>query len=515
MESLRLVNIRSFADSGAINISPLTLLVGQNSSGKSTFARFFPLLRQTSEVLTREPLLWLGRLVDFGSAEESVSKFAADQDFGADFEFRVAKGMLARPRRSIIYTSQSAQYKEPIRVCASIRYRQSGTTFNLRFLQHQICFDFDDTQLSKLRINGTDYTNLFQGKIFASTWTSCFPNILYRSPQGEVGQLSDPFLKQIQAYARNHTHGKSQQDRIDRLTRALASAPLDDLLTAVKTPYAGDSTWQKTTHWWTETTASFTSLRDWIIGSRCTEILQSASTAFSHYSSRIRYITPIRASAERYYRRQGLALGEIDPQGQNVAMFLHSMAAVERQKFNKWTSDFFGCFIDTTSTQGHISMVLKSADVTSDGSSFNLADTGFGFSQMIPVIMQIWNLLGSRSASSPATGLPTVNIISIEQPELHLHPKLQSRLADLLIEAVSLAKQGGIDLRLVIETHSEQIINRVGKRVASGKLRREDASIILFDKPHFTGATTVTATKYDDEGLIDNWPYGFFESEDK
>ena len=145
--------------------------------------------------------------------------------------------------------------------------------------------------------------------------------------------------------------------------------------------------------------------------------------------------------------------------------------------------------------------------------SFNLADTGFGFSQMIPVLVQLWTLGSGRSARSTAS--LTTSIISIEQPELHLHPKLQSRLADLLMQAISVARQGGIDLRLVVETHSEQIINRVGKRVAGGQMQRDDVSLVLFDKPSFASSTRVSPTTFDEEGLVNDWPYGFFESDDK
>jgi len=95
METLRLTNFRCFDDSGDIRIAPLTLLLGQNSSGKSTFARLFPLLRQTSEVLAREPLLWFGRFVDFGSIGETWSKLFPDQPLADVFLYAVeaAKGL--------------------------------------------------------------------------------------------------------------------------------------------------------------------------------------------------------------------------------------------------------------------------------------------------------------------------------------------------------------------------------------------------------------------------------------
>jgi len=103
-------------------------------------------------------------------------------------------------------------------------------------------------------------------------------------------------------------------------------------------------------------------------------------------------------------------------------------------------------------------------------------------------------------------------VISIEQPELHLHPRLQAILADLFIQAVKLAKENGVDLRLVIETHSEQIINRLGRRVSEGVMSHDDVGVTLFDKANFDVPTEVTVTGFDQEGFITNWPYGFFEA---
>lgn len=99
MKSIRLVNIRSLVDSHDVRIAPITVLVGQNSSGKSTFARFFPLLRQSSEVLAREPLLWFGRFVDFGSAEEATSRIGSSSGPGFDVTFDVNKATFINRRR--------------------------------------------------------------------------------------------------------------------------------------------------------------------------------------------------------------------------------------------------------------------------------------------------------------------------------------------------------------------------------------------------------------------------------
>ena len=75
MDRIRLQNFRSLQDTGEIEIKPLTLLVGKNSSGKSSFLRFFPLIKQSLEESKHGPILWYKEKgVDFGDFETTVTK---------------------------------------------------------------------------------------------------------------------------------------------------------------------------------------------------------------------------------------------------------------------------------------------------------------------------------------------------------------------------------------------------------------------------------------------------------
>jgi predicted ATPase len=73
MKSIRVQNLRSLRDTGFIDLKPITVLLGSNSSGKSTFLRVLPLCHQSAEARTVGPVLWNGRFTDFGSFEEAVS----------------------------------------------------------------------------------------------------------------------------------------------------------------------------------------------------------------------------------------------------------------------------------------------------------------------------------------------------------------------------------------------------------------------------------------------------------
>ena len=61
MESIRIKNFRSLQDTGNIDLKPITILVGKNSAGKSTFLRTFPLFKQSVEERTKAPILLYSR----------------------------------------------------------------------------------------------------------------------------------------------------------------------------------------------------------------------------------------------------------------------------------------------------------------------------------------------------------------------------------------------------------------------------------------------------------------------
>ena len=90
MQSIHFRNIRSLKDTGDINLTPITLLVGENSSGKSTFLRTFPLLKQSIRKRTDGPLLWAGDMddyVDFGSFKETITNKDTQEDISFSFTF--------------------------------------------------------------------------------------------------------------------------------------------------------------------------------------------------------------------------------------------------------------------------------------------------------------------------------------------------------------------------------------------------------------------------------------------
>jgi len=94
-----------------------------------------------------------------------------------------------------------------------------------------------------------------------------------------------------------------------------------------------------------------------------------------------------------------------------------------------------------------------------------------------------------------------------EQPELHLHPKLQSELAVLFVDTIN---NGGKYGNIIIETHSEHLIRKIQVLIARGELDRSKLSVQYFNNEN--GITKVETMEIDEHGLfVKDWPNGFFD----
>ena len=97
----------------------------------------------------------------------------------------------------------------------------------------------------------------------------------------------------------------------------------------------------------------------------------------------------------------------------------------------------------------------------------------------------------------------------IEQPEIHLHPSMQADLVNLFINALNLSKEKDNPIKLILETHSSYLVNKLGRYIREEKLSSNDVSVYLFDKNQ--GITNITSTKFDNHGRIQRWPIGFLD----
>ena len=122
-----------------------------------------------------------------------------------------------------------------------------------------------------------------------------------------------------------------------------------------------------------------------------------------------------------------------------------------------------------------------------------LGSVGVGVSQVLPVIVQC--LVAGPGA-----------LVILEQPELHLHPAAQQRLADFLIACTRWGQ------RFLIESHSEHLVLRLRRRIAEDRSDSlKDDVAILFAERDDDGNTAYRQVEVTETGGVPDWPKGFFD----
>jgi predicted ATPase len=122
-----------------------------------------------------------------------------------------------------------------------------------------------------------------------------------------------------------------------------------------------------------------------------------------------------------------------------------------------------------------------------------ITDVGFGISQILPVLAICYYV-------------PEGSTVVLEQPEIHLHPSVQSGLADVFIEVIK-----SRSIQIILESHSEHLLRRMQRRVAEESLRPDDCALYFCDIDH--GESKLRPLQLDLFGNIRNWPKDFFGDE--
>lgn len=215
------------------------------------------------------------------------------------------------------------------------------------------------------------------------------------------------------------------------------------------------------------------------------------------YSFRnIEYLGAMRVPPERTYLYTGERRQRIGSKGENAANIIamdNARGGSRSQKIAKRLGEWLNkanmgenIEIETISDRYYEIRIKhpKSSELQ------NFADTGYGNSQVMPVI------IGGLNLEEYATYL-------LEQPEIHLHPRAQSELGDFFLHLYKNNNQS------IIETHSEHMILRLQQHVAKSNIDPDD--IIFYYVYSTDSGKKIKKLRVDEAGrFIDEWPEGFF-----
>ncbi|MBI4568017.1 MAG: DUF3696 domain-containing protein [Planctomycetes bacterium] len=134
--------------------------------------------------------------------------------------------------------------------------------------------------------------------------------------------------------------------------------------------------------------------------------------------------------------------------------------------------------------------------------AFNLMDVGYGVSQALPMLVEVLNA-------------PDGKTFLLQQPEVHLHPRAQAEFGSLLCSLAHVHNQ-----RFIVETHSDAIVDRVRMEVRKkGSVTNEDVAVLFFEREADTGHVTIHEIPLDEDGNFQDVPDAyrrfFLEEQDK
>ena len=248
-------------------------------------------------------------------------------------------------------------------------------------------------------------------------------------------------------------------------------------------------------------------------------LLPSESLLGDHYllTERLRgltYLTAERLGPREYYILDDPQLTPVvGPRGEYAVSVLHSgrdtrvldnlvaenVPPTRFRQVEAWMRRFFPVCELCIEKIPHANAVTLGLRTSSDTDFHGPIHTGFGLTQVLPIVV--------AALSADREGL-----LLIENPEVHLHPAGQAAMGDFL------AKVASAGVQVVIETHSDHVLNGIRRAVRSGPLSANDVALHFF-RPRRgdeqDGVPQVESPSLDANGNIDAWPEGFFDQFDK
>jgi hypothetical protein len=243
-----------------------------------------------------------------------------------------------------------------------------------------------------------------------------------------------------------------------------------------------------------------------------TLFLSELELAFEERLGSLSYLGPLRVPAARLYSWPGNIPPEVGWRGENTVQAL--LAATERKLNWKRQTPLQPFQVVVASWLARMGLVDAFAvgEIAPDRNEYEvlvktspnaeevkLTDVGFGVSQALPVIVQCFYAAPNST-------------ILIEQPEIHLHPSVQSSLADLFVAAISAREDGAPrGVQLVVESHSEHLLRRLQRLIAEEVISQDDVAVYFcYSGPNGSDIDRLEINEYGD---IINWPPDFFGDE--
>ncbi|AHK17364.1 DUF3696 domain-containing protein [Thalassolituus oleivorans] len=480
--SVSISNFKAFQENQDISLSPITLICGPNSSGKSSIIQAIMLMKQSlGKPGDYAGLVSNGEYVELGGYNSMVNNHDDSKDIKFSFDFDAPEEL----KTSSIGYYRLFGKKHKRRVSLSYHLHKSNSSGYREVFTH-----LKDIRFSIYLVDNTRDSYEFSLSSKLNDESSEFTPELSRQFQLIDEESKEQFSRLIM---RRLEGDKSRERKLINLCNELVFLSDVTYSTPASVKLANEKGITGKPESFMEVAFSHT-------------VMNSLSTEFHEKFSDIAYLGPLRSYPSRLYSPKGEQSNSVGKLGEHAARILHEKPKI-CEAINEWFSQFDIPYDITTENIGNdvtgmvISLQLKDKRT---GVIVGPSDVGFGIGQLLPILVE--GLVRDEST------------ILVEQPEIHLHPRLQANIADFLIATIPSKNNGKKSStekdfarnQWIVETHSEALILRLQRRVREKKLSHKDISIIYVDPD--TNGGNVTQIKLDESGdFIDEWPDGFFD----
>jgi len=440
LRQLRIRHFKCWEDTGTVNLAPITLLFGANSSGKSSIGQFLMMLKQTIESPDRRAVFYPGgrnSAVQLGSYRDMVFRHDPKRRIQFEYVWDLEDPMRIRDQVSEkTYKGNSLSFAAEAGLKQEEGHEVAVHMFEYRLLEKErqllrIGMARRAESKSEYSVEANGYSLVRQR---GRAWSPRAPVRFYGFPE------------EVVAYHQNADFVQDFNLQHERLFRS------------------------------------------------------------------VHYLGPLRTRAERLYSWTGIEPESVGYAGENTVAALLAAKSRRISLGYRRPSALFQEVIASKLKQMRLIDEFEvraiserreeyEVKVRTRGSSslVDLPDVGFGVAQVLPVLVQSFYL-------------PHNSIIIMEQPEIHLHPSAQSDLADVIIDAVNSREEGrDRSIQLIIETHSEDFLRRLLRRIAEDRIKREQVSAYF---ANVSGdVLSLEPLRIDIFGHVLNWPDGFFGDE--
>ncbi|MGK7864556.1 AAA family ATPase [Falsiroseomonas sp. E2-1-a4] len=496
LRTIRIENFKAFGEAQEIPVGPITLIYGPNSAGKSSIIQSLLLMRQSlqSVAISESRLLFSGEDVNLGNYTAALHGHNAENKMKLGFSFS-SRSQAGFTRGFFRGAVKSVDIELDYPKAAQRENVSDAWITNVKYGVHDrnaadLSRDPLEVELVRLPLKKGEVPDLGEGVTKAdfrprnAASSSDLLKLMMlvnekMTPEGSQASLKvvppDPALVKSVMAMKFFSYG-FLPFRID-FSQIDAAALPSAIRYMISSPYSP---------------------------------LEILRRDFVDEMSNISYLGPLRSPPARHYIISGSDKHSVGSRGERMPQILYRKKRMVIPRINEKLSEFGIPYVLDIQSAGNTLTGDIIAIALSDQRNVVVSpsDVGFGIGQLLPILVE-----GIVSAGKT---------ICVEQPEIHLHPRLQAHLADFFIETAktqsessrvgrpaSEGRYGGN--QWIIETHSEALILRLQTLIRNKTIPASFVTV-LYVEPTSYGGARVLRLKLSEEGeFIDEWPHGFFE----